>query len=81
MDDGRETGRVEGANSPGVVTEQRVKSRIEGEPSVLLIKAVRENVGEAFRADAKAQGQDVVIGGWECLGGRDSQVARWFSSG
>lgn len=42
-DDGRETGRIEGGNSPGVVTEQRAKSRIQGEPHLLLIKAVREN--------------------------------------
>lgn len=41
-DDGRESGRVEGANSPGVITEQRAKSRLEGEPHVLLVKAVRE---------------------------------------
>ena len=40
--DGRESGRVEGANSPGVVTEQRTKSRIEGEPHLLLVKAVRD---------------------------------------
>ena len=41
-DDGRETGRVEGAKSPGVVTQQRAKSRIEGDPHVLLVKAVRD---------------------------------------
>ena len=42
-DDGREAARVEGGNSPGVLTEQRARSRIEGEPYLLLIKAVREN--------------------------------------
>ena len=41
--DGRETSRIEGGNSPGVLTEQRTRSRIEGEPYLLLIKAVREN--------------------------------------
>lgn len=40
--DGRESGRVEAGKTPGVVTEQRMKSRIEGEPYLLLIKAVRE---------------------------------------
>ncbi len=40
--DGRESGRVEAGKAPGVVTEQRMKSRIEGESYVLLIKAVRE---------------------------------------
>ena len=42
-DDGRETARVEGGNSPGVVTEQRARSRNQGEPYLLLIKAVQEN--------------------------------------
>ncbi|MBN2298039.1 MAG: hypothetical protein JXM72_05570 [Deltaproteobacteria bacterium] len=42
-DDGRETARVEGGNSPGVVTEQLTRSRNQGEPYLLLIKAVREN--------------------------------------
>jgi len=40
--DGRESGRVEAGKTPGVVTEQRMKSRIEGEPYLLLIKAVKE---------------------------------------
>ncbi len=42
-DDGRETGRVEGGNSPGVVMEQQARSHIEGQSYLLLIKAVREN--------------------------------------
>ena len=37
------------------------------------------NLGEAFRADAKAEGQTVVVGGWECLGGGRPGGARWFS--
>lgn len=40
--DGRESGRVEAGKAPGVVTEQRVKSRITGEPYLLLVKAVKE---------------------------------------
>jgi uncharacterized protein with von Willebrand factor type A (vWA) domain len=40
--DGRESGRVEAGNTPGVVTEQRMKSRIEGEPYLLLVQAVKE---------------------------------------
>ncbi|MBN2298038.1 MAG: hypothetical protein JXM72_05565 [Deltaproteobacteria bacterium] len=42
-DDGREASRIEGGNSPGVLTEQRARSRNQGEPYLLLIKAVREN--------------------------------------
>ena len=42
-DDGRENSRIEGGNRPGVLTEQRARSRNQGEPYLLLIKAVREN--------------------------------------
>ena len=36
-------------------------------------------LGMAFRADAKAEGQTVCVGGWECLGGTPPEKARWFS--
>ena len=36
-------------------------------------------VGELFRVDAKAQGDKIVIGGWECLGSVGPKDARWFS--
>ncbi|CAE8725125.1 unnamed protein product [Polarella glacialis] len=35
--------------------------------------------GEAFRLDAKAQGDLVCIGGWESFGGISCDKARWFS--
>jgi hypothetical protein len=34
---------------------------------------------DTFRADAKAEGGKVVIGGWECSGGKSSLEARWYS--
>ena len=34
--------------------------------------------GELFRTDAKAEGNDVAVGGWECQGGRKPTGARWF---
>ena len=37
------------------------------------------HLGEAFRADAKADGLDVIIGGWETLGSARPEYARWFS--
>ena len=37
------------------------------------------SLGTAFRADAKAQGASVCVGGWECLRGRRPSEARWFS--
>ena len=38
-----------------------------------------EDLGEAFRADAKAEGQSVVVGGWESRGGVQPRMARWFA--
>ena len=38
-----------------------------------------QDLGEAFRSDAKAEGDVVVVGGWECLGGRRPGEARWYS--
>ena len=35
-------------------------------------------MGPIFRADAKAEGQLVVIGGWECRDGCPTAAARWF---
>ena len=34
---------------------------------------------EAFRADAKAEGEDVELGGWEVRHGLDPKEAKWFS--
>ena len=36
-------------------------------------------LGPAFMAEAKAEGQHVCVGGWECLGGCPPGQARWFS--
>ena len=35
--------------------------------------------GEVFRLDAKAQGNEVAIGGWLSLGGRATRDAAWFA--
>ncbi len=48
--DGREPARVEAANSSGVVSEQRMRPGIEGEPRVLLIKAVKEGDYDLLQA-------------------------------
>ena len=55
-----------------------IKSQIEGDPMVR-VKAVERQPFEAFRVDAKAEGEKVVIGGWESLGRSDTSEARWFS--
>ena len=46
------------------------------------VDTVREEVGDrgiAFRADAKAEGQTVRVGGWECADGTRPAQARWFA--
>lgn len=45
----------------------------------MVVKPVSNDIGMAFRADAKAEGQEVAVAGWECLGGREVGEARWFS--
>ena len=37
------------------------------------------DIGEAFRMDAKAEGDTVVIGGWRTAGGLKASDAPWFS--
>lgn len=49
------------------------------ERRAVIVKPILQDIGLAFRADAKAEGQDVAIGGWECIGGRGAEAARWFS--
>ena len=45
----------------------------------ITVRPRSEDVGMAFRADAKAEGQLACVGGWECLGGVGPSEARWFS--
>ena len=51
---------------------------IENGGAMQKVIAVRRDLGEAFRSDAKAEGQEVTIGGWECADGRGPSRARWF---
>ena len=51
----------------------------EGSGRMMTIRPTEQYVGEAFRADAKAEGQCVVIGGWESYGNTPPGNARWFS--
>ena len=36
-------------------------------------------LGELYRADAKAEGDTIVLGGWELRGGEGTAGARWYS--
>ena len=50
-----------------------------GPGRVAEVRVASQDLGIAFRADAKAEGQCVRIGGWECLGGARPETARWFA--
>ena len=52
---------------------------LEGDGRAAKVRPRSSSIGPAFRADAKAEGQLVCIGGWECLGGCPPGMARWFS--
>ena len=54
------------------------KKQIEGDPMVH-VRAVGRQALEAFRIDAKAKSETVVIGGWESWGSSHASGARWFS--
>ena len=55
-----------------------IKRQVEGDPMVK-VKVVEKQAIEAFRIDAKAEGEKVVIGGWESLGRSSTKESRWFS--
>jgi hypothetical protein len=38
-----------------------------------------KDLGEVFRLDAKAEGEEVAIGGWRCLGVKRTADAPWFA--
>lgn len=42
-------------------------------------KKVREHTREAFRIDAKAEGDHIMIGGWEILEEGKEEKGRWFA--
>ena len=56
-----------------------LSSELGGERRVQPIRPIVDDLGLAFRADAKAEGQLVRVGGWECIGGAVPRAARWFS--
>ena len=37
------------------------------------------NLGEVFRLDAKAEGEQVAVGGWRCRGAASTHEASWFA--
>jgi hypothetical protein len=53
--------------------------KLSGDGRTTIVRPLSRTLGTAFRADAKAEGQTFVVGGWECLGGTPPSRARWFS--
>jgi hypothetical protein len=43
--------------------------QLSGAGRVHEVQLICEDMGETFRADAKAEGSLICIGGWECRGG------------
>ena len=52
-----------------------IKSEVERAP-MTPPRPLAIQVGEIFRVDAKAEGDQIVIGGWESLGGISTWQAR-----
>eukprot|EP00438_Fugacium_kawagutii_P036576 Skav211973 [mRNA] locus=scaffold1330:10293:11657:+ [translate_table: standard] len=61
-----------------VLLLQFVKKQICG-MSMVEAREVAVDPVDAFRVDAKAEGEKIVIGGWETYEGEDTRKARWFS--
>ena len=55
-----------------------VERQICGEP-MSRVRPVSSDPIDAFRVDAKAEGEEIVIGGWESYDGGKTEGARWFS--
>ena len=43
-------------------------------------RSLRTEGGDIFRIDAKAEGDLIVVAGWETFGGCSTSMARWFSA-
>ena len=53
---------------------RHIADNVDEEGRAGVVKPRGENLGPAWMADAKAEGQHVCIGGWQCLGGLFSMV-------
>ena len=57
-----------------------IADQFDGDGRTSLVRPVAQTIGTAFRADAKAEGQTVIVGGWECVDATPPSKARWFST-
>jgi hypothetical protein len=56
---------------------ERISSEVKDSRATSFIKEV-VRLGERFRADAEAEGQDVALGGWEVNNRDDITASRWY---
>ena len=56
-----------------------IAEQFGGELRTAEVRPPGADLGVAFRADAKAEGESVSIGGWDCRGGVPPHRARWFA--
>ena len=61
-----------------VLLLEYLRALLQGERMTVARPIARE-LTDVFRVDAKAEGEIVVVGGWETYGGRAIGEARWFS--
>ena len=55
-----------------------VATELKKEGRTTLVRPRSLDLGPVFMADAKAEGMDVVLGGWECRNSCPPSSARWF---
>ena len=63
-----------------LVTLTHLRKRLVRMGRALPCRPLGSDIGEVFRADARAEEHYAVIGGWECAGGKGPREARWFSA-
>ena len=55
------------------------KERVSIQPPDKCLRGLHSGEEEASRSDAKAENEEVGLGGWEVRGGKRPDQARWFS--
>jgi hypothetical protein len=56
-----------------------IAEKIAGDGRTNVVRRIGKSLGTAFWANAKAEGQQIAVGGWECIGGIPASRARWFA--
>ena len=62
-----------------VILEFLKRTMVPGVARTIIHQRAEEESDHWFRSDAKAQGEEIVIGGWCCGDSKDRSKCRWFS--